>query len=152
VSAESHCLILGYDRTEGGRTAAAWAARELRPEGKLVILHAARGQHLGASPLSTPEERHRFGRALIDELLLEGDNALHDVEIEAEVPDEEPVAALIDAALRHDASAIVVGSRRHSALRKALGTVTSELLTSAPVPVIAIPETMHIGGEPPSKG
>ena len=148
MSAESHCLILGYDRTEGARTAAAWAARELRPEGKLVILHAARAQHLGASPLSTVEERHRFGRALIDELMLEGDNALHDVEIEAEVPDEEPVAALIEAARRHDARAIVVGSKRHSALHNALGTVTSELLKRAPVPVVAIPETMRFRGEP----
>jgi nucleotide-binding universal stress UspA family protein len=148
VSAQSRCLILGYDRTEGAQTAASWAARELRPEGKLVILHAARGQHLGASPLSTPEERHRFGRALIDELLLEGDNALHDVLIEAEVPDAEPVAALIDAAERHEAQAIVVGAQRHSPLRKALGTVTSELLQSAPVPVVAIPETMRFAREP----
>jgi nucleotide-binding universal stress UspA family protein len=147
VSAQSRCLILGYDRTEGARRAASWAARDLRPAGKLVILHAARGQHLGASPLSTPEERHRFGRALIDELLLEGDNALHDVEIEAEVPDQEPVVALIDAAQRHDADAIVVGAQRHSALHKALGTVTSELLRSAPVPVVAIPETMRFARE-----
>jgi len=152
VSPESRCLIVGYDSTDGARIAAAWAARELRPEGKLVILHAARGQHLGASPLSTAQERHRFGRALIDELLLDGDNALHDVEIEAEVPDGEPVAALIDAARRHDARAIVVGSQRHSALHKALGTVTSELLKSSPVPVVAIPETMSFTREPDTEG
>jgi nucleotide-binding universal stress UspA family protein len=151
VSAESRSLILGYDRTDGARIAAAWAARELRPEGRLVIVHAARGQHLGASPLSTLEERRRFGRALIDELLLDGDTALHDVQIEAEVPDEEPVAALIDAAQRHDARAIVVGVQRHSALHKALGTVTSELLKSAPVPVVAIPETMRFAREPGSE-
>jgi len=152
VSAEKPCLILGYDRTESARVAATWAARELPPDGKLVIVHASRALHLPPSPLSSPEERHRFGRALIDELLLEGDDAIHDVEIEVEVPDEDPVSALIDAARRHDARAIVVGSERHSALHSAIGTVISELLKSAPVPVMAIPETMHIGGEPPSKG
>lgn len=152
MSAANPCLILGYDRTESARVAATWAARELLPDGKLVIVHASRALHLPPSPLSSAEERHRFGRALIDELLLEGDNALHDVEIEVEVPDEDPVSALIDAARRHDARAIVVGTERHSALHSAIGTVTSELLKSAPVPVMAIPQTMRISGEPPSKG
>jgi nucleotide-binding universal stress UspA family protein len=147
MSPQGQCLIVGYDRTDNGRVAAAWAARELRPEGKLVVVHASRGLHLPASPLSTPEERHRFGRALIDELFLEGDDALHDVEIEAEVPDEDPVSALIDAARRHHARAIVVGARHHSRLQGALGTVTSELLKRAPVPIVAIPATMGADGE-----
>ena len=34
---------------------------------------------------------------------------------------------------------IVVGCEQHSRLHKALGTVTSELLKSSPVPVTAVP-------------
>jgi nucleotide-binding universal stress UspA family protein len=34
---------------------------------------------------------------------------------------------------------LVVGCKRHSRLRKAIGTVTSELLKSSPVPVTAVP-------------
>jgi hypothetical protein len=37
------------------------------------------------------------------------------------------------------ARGIVIGHERHSRLHKALGTVTSELLDAAPVPVIAVP-------------
>jgi nucleotide-binding universal stress UspA family protein len=116
-----------------------WAANELPADGKLVIVHASRALHAPASPLSTPQERHRLGRALIDELLLEGEDSLFDVDVVAEVSEDGPVAALTDAARRHGAHAIVIGSEQHSRLHKALGTVTTELLERSPVPVIAVP-------------
>ncbi|HEY7962319.1 MAG TPA: universal stress protein [Solirubrobacteraceae bacterium] len=133
------CLVLGYDRTDSARRAARWAAHELAPDGRLVIVHACRPLHAPASPLSSDAERRRLGRALIDELLLEGEDSVFDLEIETEVRDEDPVTALIGAADRHAAGAIVLGSERHSRLHEALGTVTSELLKRSPVPVIAIP-------------
>jgi nucleotide-binding universal stress UspA family protein len=46
---------------------------------------------------------------------------------------------LTEAARRHGARAIVVGCEQHSRLHKALGTVTSELLKSSPVPVTVVP-------------
>jgi nucleotide-binding universal stress UspA family protein len=134
------CLILGYDRTVSARSAATWAARQLQPEGKLVIVHACRPLHAQPSPLSSFKERHELGRALIDELMMDTD-ALIDVDIEAEISDHDPVTALIDAARRHDAQGIVVGHERHSTLHRALGTVTSELLNTSPVPVVAVPLT-----------
>jgi nucleotide-binding universal stress UspA family protein len=137
--AHGRCLILGYDRTESARRAASWAAHELPPNGKLVIVHSCRPLHTPPSPLSTPEERHRFGRALIDELFLEGEDSLFEIEIEIEISDHDPVTALTAAARHHDAQGIVVGHARHSRLRKALGTVTSELLDTSPVPVITVP-------------
>ena len=138
---DGSCLILGYDRTDSARRAARWAANELAPNGKLVIVHACRPLHAPPSPLSTPEERHRLGRAVIDELFLEDEESLFDIDIdiESEVSDHDPVTALIDAAQRHDARAIIVGCDQHSRLHKALGTVTSELLNSSPVPVTAVP-------------
>jgi len=134
-------FVLGYDRTDSARNAASWAAGELAQDGKLVIVHASRPLHAPPSALTTSEERHRSGKALIDELVLEGEDALFDVDTVAEIVDTDPVSALVDTAKRHGASAIVIGSERHSRLHKALGTVTTELMTRSPVPVIVVPST-----------
>lgn len=132
-------MVLGYDRTDAARAAARWAARQLAGDGKLVVVHAGRALHVPPT-LSTAEERRRFGRALIDELLLEGDEELVDLEVVVEVLDSDPVSALTDAARRHRAEAIVVGTERHSRLHTALGTVTVQLLKSSLVPVIVVPQ------------
>ena len=130
-------LVVGYDRTETSRGAVLWAAQRLAPDDKLVLVHAGRPLHAPASPLSSPAERRRFAHALVDELLLEYD--LGDVQVRVELADGGPVDALIDAARRHRAEAIVVGSEGHSRLRRALGTVTTELLRRSPVAVTAVP-------------
>jgi len=136
---ERRCLAVGYDRTDSARRALSWAAAQLQPDGKLVIVHAGRPLHGPASPLSTHEERAELGKAIVDELLLEGEDSMHDLELAAEILDKDPVSALIDAALRHDASAIVVGHEPHSRLEKAIGVVTTQLLESSPVAVIVVP-------------
>jgi nucleotide-binding universal stress UspA family protein len=141
AAAEAACMILGYDRSESSRHAAAWATRELMPAGRLVIVHACRPLHTPPAPLSTSGQRHDLGRALLDELLLEGDEELFDIDFTTEVSDEDPVSALIDAARRHHARAIVIGGNQHSWLIDALGTVASELLKTSPVPVITVPFT-----------
>jgi nucleotide-binding universal stress UspA family protein len=133
------CLVLGYDGSDGARRAVSWAATVLPENGRLVLVHACRPQHGPPSPLSSSEERCRYGRALIDELILEGEDALLERHVQAEVTDEDPVSALTDAAARLGADGIVVGAGRHSRLHRAIGTVTSELLVSSPVPVIAVP-------------
>ncbi len=137
--AGSSCLVLGYDRTDSARSAASWAANELPPNGKLVIVHACRPLHAPPPPLSTAEERHALGRAIVDELFMDGDDVLLDIDVQAEISDDDPVSALIDAARRHGARGIIVGCEQHSRLHKALGTVTSELLKTSPVPVTAVP-------------
>ena len=133
------CLAVGYDRTDGSRRAVTWAAAQLQPDGKLVIVRAGKPQHAPASPLSTHGERDDLGRAMVDELLLEGEDSLRDLELAVEILDRDPVSALIEAATRHRASAIVIGHERHSRLQRAFGAVTSELLDASPLPVIAIP-------------
>ncbi len=142
------CMVLGYDRSESSRHAARWAANELAGGGKLVIVYACRAQHMPPSPLSNAGERHEQGRAILDELMLDGDDALFDIELETHVADQDPAAALIEAAQRHDARAIVLGSKPHSRLHEALGTVTTELLQSAPVPVITVPSSAPAAGRP----
>jgi nucleotide-binding universal stress UspA family protein len=133
------CMVLGYDRSEGARAAARWAVDELWPGGKLVIVHAGRPLHAPPSPVSSAAERVQLGRAITDELLLGGEDRLHDLDLAVEILDEDPVTALIDAAQRHQAHAIVLGSKSHSRLHRALGVLTDELLSSSPVPVIAVP-------------
>jgi nucleotide-binding universal stress UspA family protein len=136
------CLALGFDRNESSRRAAEWAARDLLPNGKLVFVHACRPLHAPPSPISTAGEREQLGRAIIDEFLLEGESSLRDLELAIEILDTDPVTALIDAATRHQADAIVVGSEQHSRVHRAIGVVTAELLKRAPVPVIAVPQSV----------
>lgn len=139
----AHRLVVGYNRTESSRRAIDWAAEHLRGQkAKLVIVHACRPLHAPPSPLSTAAERAATGRAIVDELLLEADESLLDIDIDTLTPDQDPVTALLDAARRYDAEAIVIGSEPHSLLHKALGTVSGELHNTASIPVIAIPAEM----------
>lgn len=141
ATAEQKCLVIGYDRTDGARAALSWAVRELAPNGKLVVVHACRPLHAPPSPLVSADERHQLARAELDELLLEDEGSLIDMDLRTEVSETDPVSALVDAARRHRACGIVVGCEQHSRVRKALGTVTSELLRSSPVPVTAVPRS-----------
>jgi nucleotide-binding universal stress UspA family protein len=131
------CLVVGYDRSDAARRAAAWAARQAGSAGHVVVVHACGGPRL--PPLSTAAERRCEGDALMDELLLDGDPELLDAALDLEVSDESVVDALTDAARRYGADAIVVGNQHRSRLREAVGTVTAELLRQADVPVVAVP-------------
>jgi nucleotide-binding universal stress UspA family protein len=135
----ARCLVLGYNRSDSARAAARWATEQLLPDGRLVIVHSCRDLHLPAPPGIGSDQRHRLGRDIVDELLLEGEDEMFDVDVGVEVTDEDPVSALREAAARHGAEAIVVGVERHSRLHTAIGTVTVELLRSSSVPVIVVP-------------
>jgi nucleotide-binding universal stress UspA family protein len=133
------CLVVGYDGSAGARAAVAWAARVLPQDGRLVLVHACRPLHVPPGVVGSPAERTRYGRALIDELVLDGETALLERLLTADVADEDPVTALNSAAQRFAADGIVVGARGHSRLRKLVGTVTGDLLARSGVPVIAVP-------------
>jgi nucleotide-binding universal stress UspA family protein len=140
-AAKDPCLVVGYDGSVSGRAAVDWAAAVLPVEGRIVLVYSCRPLHAPSSPLASAAERRQFGRAVVDELMLEGSKELLDRELTAEISDRDPVSALTAAARRHRASGIVVGTERHSRLHEALGTVTSELLKSSPVPVTAVPHS-----------
>jgi nucleotide-binding universal stress UspA family protein len=133
------CLIVGYDRSESARHAAGWAAGQLAENERIVLVHSCRALHVPASPLKSAQERRELGQALLDELLLEGDDALLARVTDTEVSDADPVSAMTAAAQRHNASGIVVGHERHSRLRAAIGTVTRDLLAHSTVPVTVVP-------------
>ena len=131
------CLVVGYDRGPAAQRAVQWAARQLPADGRVVIVFACKGLH--APSLQSERERRSFAGAAIDELLLEAEDALLDREIVTEISDEDPVGALLEAAARHDAEAIVLGAQRHSPLQQALGTVTGELLKRSHVALTIVP-------------
>ncbi len=144
-TAKRKCLVVGYDGEEGSRRAAGWAASQLAPHGKLVLVHACRPLHAPPSPLSSDHERHAVGSALFDELLLEGEDQLLDTIVDTEISDTDPVSALTSAAARHEADGIVVGHESHSRAHRAIGTVTGALLAHATVPVTVIPPAEREG-------
>jgi nucleotide-binding universal stress UspA family protein len=133
------CYVVGYKLTDSARNAVTWALHELPSGGKLVIVHACGHLHVPYSQLSSSCARGLTGRGLIDELLLDGDEALSDVDLLTETSDADPVTALIGSARCHAADAIVVGANQHSRVHAAMRTVSDELLERSPVPVIAVP-------------
>jgi len=138
-------MVLGYDGRESSRHAARWAARELAPDGTLVIVHACRPLHAPVDPLGRASEREEIGRAMIDELIMDGGQEINEISVVTEVLDEDPVSAVIGAAERHGAKAIVLGHERHSRVHRALGVLTSELLSRSPVPVVSVPDGASVG-------
>ena len=141
-------LVVGYDGSDGARRAVTWAAGQAGPEGTIVLVYSERPLHAPAASLASTDERRRFGRAVVDELLLEGEDELRDLDLRVEISDRDPVSALLHAAASHSADAIVIGSQDHSALQRALGTVTTELIKRSPVPVTAVPAALAPAGEP----
>jgi nucleotide-binding universal stress UspA family protein len=132
--------IVGWDGSPAARVALEYAARGARRSGgRLVAVCAydAPAQFLG-QPL--------FGRALTDsqsrgrELLaqLEDETGLA-VEIETDLAEGPPVAALTRAAAARDSREIVVGSRGLGRFRGALGSVSHALLHEADYPVVVVP-------------
>ena len=102
-------------------------------------MYAAEPQHSRPEPLTSAKDRRRYGQALLDELLLEEESELLDRLGPVLVVNEDPVTALTGAAERCDAQGIVIGCNDRSQLRKALGTVTGELLKSSRLPVTVVP-------------
>ena len=76
---------------------------------------------------------------MLDALLLEGGNALLDVDYELELASGNPATALARSAREHDADEIAIGSRGFGKLRAALGSVSHDVLHKADRPVLVIP-------------
>ena len=132
------CAVVGYDGSESARAAVDWAVSTLPAGATIVLVYASRSLHTPAPP-GALEDRLGAARACFDELVLEADEDLLARPIETEVSAMDPASALIDAADRHGAGAIVVGLDRHTRLSSAFGTVATELLRRSRIPVAAVP-------------
>ncbi|MFI6376187.1 universal stress protein [Streptomyces sp. NPDC050546] len=133
-------VVLGYDESPGALRALRVAIEVAAAYGEpLVIVYGA------AAPGVTGEEYGAHQKAVREA----GSTVLgHAVRVadEAGVPstveliDERPAQALIDAAARHDARVIVVGTWGESPVRGALlGSTPHKLLHLSNVPVLCVP-------------
>ncbi|MFD3675934.1 universal stress protein [Streptomyces sp. NPDC058613] len=133
-------VVLGYDESPGAERALRVALEVAAAFGEpLVLVYGA------AAPGSTGEEyrAHReavrqAGRSALAHAVEAADAA--GVPSAVEVVDEKPAQALLDAAARHDARVIIVGSWGDSPIRGALlGSTPHKLLHLSPVPVLCVP-------------
>jgi nucleotide-binding universal stress UspA family protein len=120
-------VVVGYDGSVAARAAVTWAAVRAGRTGKVWIVHCL-------AP-GVPGQ----GKAVLDSLLLEGANALLDVDYELELVEGHPAEALAVSAREHDADEIAIGSRGFGKLRAALGSVSHDVLHEADRPVLVIP-------------
>ncbi|MFI5640493.1 universal stress protein [Streptomyces goshikiensis] len=133
-------VVLGYDESPGAERALHVALEVAAAFGEpLVLVYGA------AAPGVTGEEyrAHReavlqAGRSALARAVAAADEA--GVPSTVEVVDEKPAQALLDAARRHDARVIIVGSWGDSPIRGALlGSTPHKLLHLSPIPVLCVP-------------
>ncbi|MFB7040500.1 MULTISPECIES: universal stress protein [unclassified Streptomyces] len=133
-------IVLGYDESPG-------AARALRiaievaaafDETLVLVYGAAAPGPTGEEYRSHYDAIRQAGRTGLEHAVAEADRA--GVPTVVEVIDEKPAQALVDAATRHAARAIVVGSWSESPIRGALlGSTPHKLLHMSTVPVLCVP-------------
>jgi nucleotide-binding universal stress UspA family protein len=140
-------IVLGYDESPGAKraltTAIEIAARFGEP---LVLVY-------GAAPPGVMGEEFRehlgalteIGRTAVQHAVAEAEQA--GVETVVEVLEAKPVDALLEAAAKHDARVIVVGTWGESPLRGAvLGSVSHKLLHVSDRPVLCVPGVTSTAG------
>ncbi len=133
-------IVLGYDESPGSRPALAMAVSlAARFEEPLVLVYGAEppggmGEEFRAHQRALAE----IGQVAVQHAVAEAEAA--GVGTVVEVLDAKPAQALVDAADRHDARVIVVGTSGESPLRGAiLGSVPHKLLQISDRPVLCVP-------------
>jgi nucleotide-binding universal stress UspA family protein len=138
-------IAVGVDGSPNGRDALRFALAEARlRDAKLSVVYAWSAPHVALSdPCMTAAVEHELrelaaeAHALIGRELDAVGAPSADVEIEEDVVDGRPAAALIDAAAGADL--LVVGSRGHGSLvGSLLGSVSQQCLQHAPCPVAVV--------------
>ncbi|MEU3276045.1 universal stress protein [Streptomyces antibioticus] len=133
-------VVLGYDESPGAVHALRVALEVATAFGEPLVLV------FGAAPPGGMGEEYRThqqavrdaGRTALEHAVAAADEA--GVRTTVEVLDEKPDQALLDAASRHGARVIVVGSWGESPVRGALlGSTPHKLLHLSPIPVLCVP-------------
>jgi nucleotide-binding universal stress UspA family protein len=138
-------IVLGYDQSPGSRPALAMAVSlASRFDEPLVLVYGAEppgglGEEFRAHQRALAEMgRAAIGHAVAEAAVAEADAA--GVRTVVEVLDAKPAQALVEAADRHGARVIVVGTSGESPLRGAiLGSVPHKLLQISDRPVLCVP-------------
>ena len=106
----------------------------------MIVVNATRSQpDAFARPSLEPllHDRLREGHALVDLVFLERSDVFEN-DIDTEVIEDSPAAALLEAARRHDADEIVVGHRDRNRLRALSGSVAHTLVEADARPAIVV--------------
>lgn len=138
----SPCIVVGYDGSDAARAAVAYAATRAGPNGKVYVVHCFEPppDWIGAPGYQRQLDEHEGrGRALLDELLQDGDTVM-DADIELELLGDRPAEGVARVAETRDADEIVVGAHGFGRFRSLLGSVSHELLHHASRPVTVIPD------------
>ncbi|WP_326592948.1 universal stress protein [Streptomyces sp. NBC_01294] len=133
-------VVLGYDESPGAERALMVALEVATAFGEpLVLVYGAAAPGAAGEEYRAHREAIRqAGRSALAHAVEEADAA--GVPSTVEVVDEKPAQALLDAAERHRARVIIVGSWGDSPMRGALlGSTPHKLLHLSPVPVLCVP-------------
>ncbi|MER6775866.1 MULTISPECIES: universal stress protein [unclassified Streptomyces] len=133
-------VVLGYDESPGAERALHVALEVATAFGEpLVLVYGAAAPGAAGEEYRAHREAVRqAGRSALARAVEAADEA--GVPSTVEVVDEKPAQALLDAAQRHQARVIIVGSWGDSPIRGALlGSTPHKLLHLSPVPVLCVP-------------
>lgn len=133
-------VVLGYDESPGAVRALHVAIEVSAAFGEPLVLvyGAAAPGSVGEEYAAHRDALHEAGRAALGHAVEAADEA--GVRTTVEIIDAKPAQALINAAARHAARCIVVGSWGESPLRGALlGSTPHKLLHLSPTPVLCVP-------------
>jgi uncharacterized protein (DUF779 family)/nucleotide-binding universal stress UspA family protein len=136
----SRTVVVGYDDSESARRALDWALERAGHGGRVVVVDAIRRQ---PDALARPSveamlhDRALEGHANDDLVFLDHADVIGP-ELEGEVVDAVPSAALLQAERDHDADEIVVGHRDRGRLRSMSGSVSAALLRDEQRPVVVV--------------
>lgn len=139
-------VVLGYDESPGAKRALGAAIEVSAAFGEpLVLVYGAAPPGTGGEEYRVVKEAlHETGREALDHAVGVADDA--GVPTTVEIIDQSPAQALLDAAARHQARVIVVGTWGESPIRGALlGSTPHKLLHLSRIPVLCVPS--HLAGE-----
>jgi len=141
MSSAAPTVVVGYDGSLPARAAIRHAVR-MAGDGRVVIVHAhqAAPEHLAERWRTILEADHEArGHAVLDAILLEGNDELADADWEARLEPGAPADAILRVAREVGADGIVVGSHGYGPLSALLGSVSQALVRKADRPVTIIP-------------
>jgi nucleotide-binding universal stress UspA family protein len=135
-------VVVGYDGSPSARAALAYAAERAGADGTVIVVHGYEppSDWLGAPNFQRILDDHMArGRAILEGILLDGNEELLDITFETELIGAQPAEAINQVAEARKADEIAIGSRGLGRVRAALGSVSHDLLHLATRPVVVVP-------------
>jgi nucleotide-binding universal stress UspA family protein len=140
VTESARTVVVGYDGSPTARAAVTHAVALARG-GRVVVVHAVRDQPPRLTSrwreLLAAESPER-GQAVLDAILLEGNDELADGNWETRLVDGPAAEAIMRVADEVGAELVVTGSHGHGAVGAVLGSVSQALVKIADRPVTVI--------------